>query len=281
MRLSSDYRRYKEGDWSLWVCRERWTAELWPVVLALIERQPTSRHPQTLQVTEAVVGDPLFLKVFHPASAIGAFKDIFRKSKGLRSLQQTAALAQSNFNVPIPVAAGEQRQCRLLRKAFVLTLAVQGQSLPMFLKRYGAGVDSAKKRRGLQRLALEVRRLHQLGFVHGDLVPTNIFVSRISGENERFFFMDNDRTRHYPSWIPQGLWRRNLVQLNRFPLPGITLQDRVRFLSYYLGSKLWGKKERRLLVWLERKTRQRRKDCDAVDANQSFRRLMRWPGELI
>jgi hypothetical protein len=93
--------------------------------------------------------------------------------------------------------------------------------------------------------------------------------------------MDNDRTRRYPGWIPQQLWRRNLVQLNRFPLPGITLQDRVRFLRYYLGSKLWGKKERRLLDWLEHKTRQRRQECDAVDANQSFRRLMRWPGELI
>lgn len=283
MRFSADYRRYTDRDWSLWVLREKWTAELWPVVLALIERQSASSHPQTLQVNlpESPVADPLFLKVFHASSAIGAFKDIFRNSKALRSLRQTAALAQLNFNVPIPVAAGEERQCRVLRRAFVLTLAVKGQSLPVFLKQRGAGGDSADKRRGLQQLALEVRRLHQLGFVHGDLVPTNIFVSRISRQGERFFFMDNDRTRRYPTWIPQGLWRRNLVQLNRIPLPGITLQDRVRFLRYYLGSKRGEKKERRLLAWLERKTRERRKDCDSVDASQSFRQLMRWPGKLL
>ena len=282
MRLNADYCRYRDGDWSLWVLREKWTAELWPVVLALIEKQPASRHPQTLQINKpgATVGEPLFLKVFHVSSAIGAFKDIFRNSKALRSLRQTTTLAQLNFNVPTPVAVGEQRQCRLLRKAFVLTMTVKGQSLPAFLKQNGADLGSAEKRRGLQQLALEVRRLHQLGFVHGDLVPTNIFVSRVSGQGERFFFMDNDRTRHYAAWIPHGLWRRNLVQLNRIPLPGITLQDRVRFLSYYLGSKQWGKKERRLLAWLERKTRERRKDCDSANESQSFRRLMRWPGEL-
>ncbi|HXV83528.1 MAG TPA: lipopolysaccharide kinase InaA family protein [Candidatus Binatia bacterium] len=283
MRISSSFRRYKDEQWTLWVLPDKWTAELWQLVLALIEKQPASRHPQTLQVTRTddPVSDPLFLKVFHGSSSIGGFKDIFRNSKALRSLRQAAALAQFNFNVPIPVAAGEQRRCRLLQKAFVLTLAVKGQSLPIFLKQCGMGLSSAEKRRGLEQLALEVRRLHQLGFVHGDLVPTNIFVSRASGGGGRFFFMDNDRTRHYPIAIPHRLWRRNLVQLNRIPLPGITLQDRVRFLRHYLGLREWGKKERRLLLWLERKTRQRRKACDRVNANQSFRELMRWPGEII
>ncbi len=283
MRVSADYRHYEDGEWSLWVVRDKWTAELWHAVLTLIERLPVSPHPQTLRVAmpEGTVGDPLFLKVFHPSSGMVALKDIFRDSKARRSLRQTAALARFNFNVPVTVAAGEQRRCRLLRKAFVLTLPVKGQSLPTFLEQGRATVGSIEKRRGLAQLAGEVRRLHRLGFVHGDLVPTNIFVSRICGEQSRFFFMDNDRTRRYPHWVPHRLWRRNLVQLNRIPLPGITLQDRVRFLGHYLGSKQWGHTERRLLAWLERKTRQRRKACDSVDANQSFRQLMRWPGELV
>jgi serine/threonine protein kinase len=282
MRLSVDYHRYQEGEWSLWVRREQWSPELWQVVLQRLEEQSPSRHPQTLQLKmpSSAVGEALFLKVFHGFGGIAACKDIFRSSRALRSLRQMVALARLNFSVPIAVAAGEQRQGRLLRKAFVLTLAVKGESLPDLLKQPGLGWDSVEKRRGLKKLALEVQRLHRMGFVHGDLVATNIFVSRVAGEAPRFFFMDHDRTRRYPGWIPQGLWRRNLVQLNRMPLPGITLQDRVRFLSHYLGSKDWGRKERRLLAWLERKTRQRRKACDAVDENQSFRQLMRWPGEI-
>ena len=285
MRLSSDYSQRNEGAWSLWIPREKWQAELWQVVLPLIEKQPFSKHPQTLQIKApyGAGGDGLFLKIFHGSSGMSTLKDIFRDSKAIRSMRQAAALARFNFNVPITVAAGEKREHGLLRKAFVLTLEVKGQSLPAFLRQHGLGVESmsfCEKRNGLKQLALEVRRLHQLGFVHGDLVPTNIFVSRTAEKGNRLFFMDNDRTHRYPKWFPQVFWRRNLVQLNRIPLPGITLQDRVRFLSHYLGLKEWGNKERRLLSWLERKTRQRRKECDSVDANGSFRQLMQWHGEL-
>jgi hypothetical protein len=285
MRLGSDYARYQEGAWSLWIRREKWHAELWPVVLALIEEQPFSKHPQTLQL-EAPFGagvEVLFLKIFHGSSGIRLLKDIFRGSKALRSIRQGEALARFNFNVPLAVAAGEKREHRLLRKAFVLTLGLKGQSLPVFLRRRSLGIESMsclEKRNGLKQLALEIRRLHQLGFVHGDLVPTNIFVARTAAKGSHLFLMDNDRTRRYPKWFPQVFWRRNLVQLNRIPLPGITLQDRVRFLSHYLGLKEWGSKERRLLSWLERKTRQRRRECDSVDANGSFRQLMQWQGNL-
>lgn len=285
MRFSSDYYRGSDGAWSLWFHREKWQESLWHVVLALIEKQPSSKHPQTLQVKASLEAgsDVLFLKVFHGRSGVSAIKDIFRDSKAFRSMHQAAALSRLDFKVPIAVAAGEKREHRLLRKAFVLTIGVDGQSLPAFLRQHGAGVHGIslfEKRNALKHLALEVRRLHKLGFVHGDLVPTNIFVSRSPGKESGFFFMDNDRTHQYPKWIPHTLWRRNLVQLNRIPLPGVTLQDRVRFLGHYLGLKEWGNKERQLLAWLERKTRKRRTECDSVDASVSFRQLMRWQGEL-
>jgi hypothetical protein len=284
MRLSSDYYQANDGGWSLWLHREKWQESLWHVVLMLIEKQPPSKHPQTLQVRAPLeAGSNMFLKVFHGSSGVSAIKDIFRHSKAFRSMHQATAMARHHFNVPITVAAGEKREYGLLRKAFVLTIGVEGQSLPAFLRQQGTGVPNIslfEKRKALKHLALEVRRLHELGFVHGDLVPTNIFVYRSPSKESGFFFMDNDRTRQYPTWIPHTLWRRNLVQLNRIPLPGVTLQDRMRFLGHYLGLKEWGKKERQLLAWLERKTRKRRSDCDSINSSVSFRQLMRWQGEL-
>src|SRR5262245_20207158 len=285
MRLSSDYYQASDEGWSLLLHREKWQKNLWHVVLKRIEKQPFSKHPQTLKLKGSYeVGDEaLFLKVFHGGSGVAAIKDIFRDSKAFRSMRQATALARHNFNVPVTVAGGEKREYGLLRKAFVLTSGVEGQSLPIFLRHQGAGVSSIslfEKRNALKHLASEVRRLHELGFIHGDLVPTNIFVHRSPSKESRFFFMDNDRTRHYPKWIPHALWRRNLVQLNRIPLPGVTLQDRVRFLGHYLGLKEWGNKERQLLAWFERKTRKRRSDCDSINSSVSFRQLMRWQGEL-
>jgi hypothetical protein len=55
----------------------------------------------------------------------------------------------------------------------------------------------------------------------------------------------------------------------------------MRFFTAYLGkAKLDLKKERKFLSWLEVRTRQRRKECDGVDRNVSFRNLMRWDGSV-
>lgn len=282
MGLSPEYYKYRDGEWKLWVLQEKWSKELWQTILGVITEQSSSKHPQTVELhwPREHSAATLYLKIFHGCFGMRAVKDIFRQSKAVRSMHQTVALRRFNFNVPLTLAAGERREHGLLRKAFVLTLRVNGQSLPALLKEHSFNnLTLLEKRRGLKQLATEVRRLHKLGFVHGDLLPTNILVSRAEGKDSRFFFMDNDRTRHYPQWIPHALWRRNLVQLNRIPLPGVTLQDRVRFLSHYLDLKEWGNKERRLLSWLEHKTRQRRGECDHVDASGSFRQLMRWDGQ--
>jgi serine/threonine protein kinase len=285
MGLRPEYYKYRDGQWNFWVLREKWSEDLWHIIAKLITEQTLSKHPQTVELTwpQGGNGARLYLKVFHADSGIRALKDVFRQSRAVRSMHQAAALREFNFNVPFTLAAGEKRERRLLRKAFVLTFRVNGQSLPVLLREhYSAAIKLTlfDKRNGLKQLATEVRRFHELGFVHGDLLATNILVSLDEGKASRFFFMDNDRTRRYPQWLPQVLWRRNLVQLNRLPLPGITLQDRMRFLSHYLELKGWGKNERRLLSWLEHKTRKRRKECDSVDASGSFRQLMRWDGQL-
>jgi hypothetical protein len=280
--LSKDwqYRELIEGEWKLRVLPDVWSGELWQEVLSVIGRQARDRHPQTVRLERRVrdKSAPLFLKVFHPPSGIDAAKDICRSSKAFRFLRQSVALAAAGFLAPTTIAAGEERTRRRLKRAFVLTVAVPGEPVPEFLRnRYSDGLSGpglAEKRLALESLGREIRSLHDAGFVHGDLVPTNIVIVTDPGVGCRFYLMDNDRTRRYPLWLAQSLWKRNLVQLNRFPLPGITLQDRMRFFRAYSGRPDWSGAGRRLLTWLERKTRQRRRECDAVDATGSFRRLM-------
>jgi len=281
--LESEYRFVGEGRWHLFVLPERWNRGLWTEVMSSVCHAPPTRHPQTRQFRYPLGNDgaEFYLKIYHRSPVPGTVKDLLRSSKALRALRQGQALSSAGFHVPVAVAAGEERSCRFLRKAFLLTLGIQGTPLPLFLRDHylpPLGPDALrKKREHLRQLALEVRRLHRCGFVHGDLVPSNILVQR-QREGVVFFYIDNDRTRRYPGWLPQSLWKRNLVQLNRFVLPGISLQDRMRFLSFYLGAGPWGRRERRLARWLERKTRTRRRECDRIEAPVSFRELMRWNG---
>jgi hypothetical protein len=277
-------RRHRDGDWRLWIACEYWNSDLWRLVRERVTEQAPSKHPQTLRVelrpwTGENVG---FLKVFHSHSKWDTVKDLFRSSKAVRALRQGLALRELGFNAPLAIAAGEHRRHGILERSFLLTIQVKGQPLPDYLydrwRSSSAGVSFVEKRKALEKLAAELGRLHTLGFVHGDLVPANIFVDQMAAKEIAFYFMDNDRTRHYPRWFPQTLWRRNLVQLNRFPLPAISLHDRMRFLRHYLGRERYEAQDRRLILWLEKKTRKRRWECDQVKGARSFRELMRWNG---
>lgn len=283
MALDARYRRLVRDGWKLKVLADRWSDELWKRVLGLIAEQTARRHPRTLPVNFDESGQlaRYYLKIYYPGSRWGALKDLFRRSKGVRFLDQGAELSEAGFLTPTAVAAGEERHLGFLRRAFVLTLALDGAPLPIFLAgngRTAAGIGLLEKRKGLQSMGRQIGRLHETGFVHGDLVPSNIFVCRTSRGDLQFYLMDNDRTRRYPGWLPQTLWRRNLVQLNRFPLPAISLQDRLRFFRAYAAARGTRGNDRRLLRWLEARTRRRRRQCDSVDAPVSFRRLMSWQG---
>jgi hypothetical protein len=229
-------------------------------------------------VTEGSREIELYLKVYPAAGLPGALKDWFRASRALRALKIGTALSREGFGVPQGVAAGERRAMGVVREAFLLTVGIDAAPLPFFLRDRGQSASARRKRESLGRLASEIRSMHRRGFVHGDLVPFNI-LTRAEAGGHAFFYIDHDRSKRFPAWFPQRLWRRNLVQLNRFCLPGITLQDRFRFLKTYLEIHRWSGRERRFGRWLERKTRARKTISGAENtAETSFRKLMTWNG---
>jgi lipopolysaccharide kinase (Kdo/WaaP) family protein len=285
MLSRSAYRITSVGAWRLVLLADLWSPDVEKKVLELVDAQPWAKHPQTLSfcLPHNRKENEFYLKVFHPAKGGSALKDAFRLSKAFRAWRQGIELTDAGFDVPMTVAAGEQRRFRLLRRAFILTQKIAGQPAPVFLRDliYGGEKKTlALKRAALKRVAATVRQFHRDGFVHGDLVASNIFIAGAGSGGPTFYFMDNDRTRRYPSWLPQSLWKRNLIQLNRMPLPGITLQDRMRFFRAYLNRQELTSRERKLAQWLERKTRHRREECDGVDASGDFRKLMRWSREF-
>jgi hypothetical protein len=157
----------------------------------------------------------------------------------------------------------------------LVTQEVEGRGLVDALA--GAVVPVAAKRRLLRELGRAVARLHASGFVHGDLVPTNLLVAPAG-----VVFLDNDRTRRSPLLV---WWqaRRNLVQLGRFVVPGLTLADRLRVLSAYAQARgLRDGARRRLAAWLVDAITRRRSRIDGIApeaaARAGFRELMRSGG---
>jgi Lipopolysaccharide kinase (Kdo/WaaP) family len=144
-------------------------------------------------------------------------------------LRMTDALHRAGFSTPALLLRGVHAASG---KTMLTSARADGVSLPESLA--GAHDGSRERKHALLRaLGLEVARMHRAGFVHGDLTPYNIFV--VQGEPPRFIFLDHDRTRIA---FPAGRrYRqlRNLVQLGRFDLPGLSNTDRLRVLRAYAG----------------------------------------------
>jgi hypothetical protein len=117
------------------------------------------------------------------------------------------------------------------------------------------------KRDLLRGLGRAVGALHAAGFVHGDLVPSNLLVREGS-----VVFLDNDRTRRGRLLVWWGA-RRNLVQLGRFVVPGVSATDRARVLRAYAARRGLGRHARRRLArWVAAKTIARRVAIDGLPA---------------
>ncbi|MGZ9254097.1 MAG: lipopolysaccharide kinase InaA family protein [Candidatus Binatia bacterium] len=278
----ADYGALRSGNWDFWVLRDIADAQILERLAAIVDRQPYSKHPQTLPFTwpPDTNKSHYFLKVFHRRPGLTMVKDLLRPTKARRFWQQGLALNAAGFAVPLTVLFGERRHWGSAESSLVLTEKIDGQPAPVFLSGLTYSRDNfaqvKRKRSALVQLGQMVRRFHDLGFVHGDLVATNIFISGWNADFPDFYLMDNDRTRLYSPWLTGKLRKRNLVQLNRLPLAHITLQDRLRFLHAYLGVVKLTKRDCRFARWLEARTRQRRNECDGIDPNGSFRKLMCW-----
>ena len=286
MPSAVDYRSVRVGHWVFWLLNGTLESSSLEKLTAIVDRQPYSKHPLTLpfEWPGEIATNRMFLKVFHRRRGPAQVKDLLRQTKARRFWRQGLALSALGFNVPLTVLFGERRRWGRSERSLVLTEKIAGQPAPEYLSTLAySSHNSAQvkiKRRALAQLGQIVRRFHDLGFVHGDLVASNIFVAEQIDATPAFYLMDNDRTQRYPAWLTASLRKRNLVQLNRMPLATITLQDRMRFFRSYLQVERFGPAQRKLAIWLERKTRQRRHDVDGVDGAVSFRKLMAWQGAI-
>jgi hypothetical protein len=202
-----------------------------------------SRHSRTFLLRSASGKEDadLFVKHLDPPAGWQRLKSWFRRARPSRTERITAALRAAGFFVPPILLYGVHRESR---REVIVTLRAEGDGPILALR--GLKGSIAAKRAVLSALGAEVGRLHRTGFIHGDLTPFNIRI--VIDEPPRFAFIDNERTRRNLI-IARGRRRlRNLVQLGRFALPGITRTDRMRVFRAY-ESALHGRHSR----FLERK----------------------------
>lgn len=172
----------------------------------------------------------VYVKLFKPPRGWLWLKQLFRGSRAARGAAMAAELGRHGFHVPQPLLLGSSRADG---RTLMATARAAGSPLPEVLAAFPAGA-AGPKRALLRALGAEVGRLHRLGFVHGDLTPYNVFVD-LAGP--RFILIDHDRTRRSALRRPLRRQLRNLVQLGRFELAGVSRTDRLRVLRAWAAER--------------------------------------------
>ena len=254
MSVPRDLTPWREAGWRGWIDPRAGLDTVACLAAAAGGGGRASRHARTIRV------GAVFVKTYPPPGA----------PRALRAFRMARALGGAGFGAPAVALVGTRGRAGLL-----VTLDAGGEDLLEALVRRRA--DRRAKWALLRQLGAEVGRLHAAGFVHGDLVPPNLRV-----RDGTLVFLDNDRTRRGRLLVRLGA-RRNLVQLGRFVVPGVTLTDRARVLAAYAAARrLPARARHQLADWVVRKTTARRCAIDhitpAAAARAGFRELMRSGG---
>jgi len=151
----------------------------------------------------------------------------------IRELRAAVAARRAGVAVPEPVAVRATRAAGIFRRFTTVTLEIEGASNLLTL---APRLSGPEKRRTIERVAGEMRRLHEAGIYHGDLTLQNILAN-----GAKVYFIDLDKALLRPR-REESLDRMNLSRLNRsveklFGSRGcVTRTDRLRFLRCYLGD---------------------------------------------
>jgi hypothetical protein len=191
----------------------------------------------------------IFVKVIDAPRGLERLKRRLRGSIASHVGRVTAQLANAGICAPPIWIYG----CELVsRRELIVTPRAAGRGPLRTLEALAGSI--ADKRAALAALGAEIARMHRAGFVHGDLTPFNIFVVR--GESPRFIFLDHERTRIGFAIGRRRRALRNLVQLGRFAMPGVTRTDRLRLLRSYGVAMNWRdprKMSRRVATMIRRR----------------------------
>jgi hypothetical protein len=254
------YLRWRDGDWRGWRATDAALDLRACLDAAESGGGRRSRHARSLRLETA--HGPCHVKSYPPPDG----------RRALHAFAMGRALTAVGFAAPLALLVGRRGHTGVL-----VTADAGGEDLLAALARLTSPGREARlgKRDLLHRLGAEVARLHGAGFVHGDLVPPNL-----RWREGTFVFLDNDRTRR--GWLGLGA-RRNLVQLGRFVVPGVTASDRARVLQAYASARGLDRRRRhRLGSWVMRKVVARRCAIDHISAEAAaragFRALMRSGG---
>lgn len=173
------------------------------------------------------------IKVFGKQSLLKDMYDQRHKSKAERSYLAAESLLNAGINTPTPIAALEHWEGKRLVESYYLCLFEPAICLrDALFEIYHQHKDSARLMELMQLVAPAIRRMHDAGFMHGDLGNQNILLPKnADGSWGEPSFIDLNRYQRFDRGITD---KARAIDLARPILPGNYLHF---FLQIYAGHQ--------------------------------------------
>jgi hypothetical protein len=184
-------------------------------------------------------GGAVFIKRSAPTSWLRAALMPIAGSPAVRALKGAALLAAAGIPHPSPLAAAETVGRGTVHASYLVSEALlEGDTLSRFALGPGQikGRDARRRRRILDHVAHQIRRIHDAQLYTRDLQETNVMVADDVGQGFRVWFLDLEDFRRLRrvGW-PQRA--RNLIHLDRSIGRFLCRAARLAFLYAYLGGQ--------------------------------------------
>jgi len=198
-------------------------------------------------------GGRIVLKEYKPRGIGKAWPDLYRPSKAMREFVLGNRLSEMGIPVAEPLAVGEKRNFRLLKKCFLIAEELSlGTNLSLHVNNLHPPLENenlGKNRAFIFALAKIISDIHNRGFTHGDLNTSHIMV-----RGNGFYYLDFENAR-IKKRASDFRWIKDLSRLNESMPSYITRTDKLRFYKEYAKeNKAKEKKIRRYLKRIESRT---------------------------
>jgi tRNA A-37 threonylcarbamoyl transferase component Bud32 len=176
---------------------------------------------------------PVCLKRYRFLGALYAIKNIFRKSRAMKSWVAANSLMVRGLETPVPLAIVEKKWGPFIIESFLITQWLQeAEELNDYISRQLVSTSGHRKKDFIMALARVIRKLHTQGIYHADLKSNNILVTDRENDGWKFYFVDLDRV--YLNIKPTFYQRaNNLAQINASVSSIMTAKDRLNFFYHY------------------------------------------------
>jgi tRNA A-37 threonylcarbamoyl transferase component Bud32 len=163
----------------------------------------------------------------------------FGRSKARREYENMSLLRRWGLDAPEPVAYGEERTARWLKRSFLMSAEISNPvPLQVFIRDVLPTLPEAERRRTrlelIEKLADYTRRMHEHRFVHHDYFWRNIILNGTSLEH--FSLIDAHKGRCW-SANEHANRARDLAALDSAAPEFFRRTERLRFFLRYAGVK--------------------------------------------